>query len=203
LAKTYGFGNTGGNATGGASVRIAALGNRLAAAALALLALSPPCGGKTLATVDGKAITEADVTATEALVEREIVLALARAKALTVSREEVSRAVTLAARAYPPPAGSGGAASRQYIAEEILISKYIDLYVFPRIKADEETLTNYFVRNAGSFIKRPPRDRATLEKIYPRYRNEVLYRYVKREIGRLLAKAANEARAGLSVEIRI
>jgi hypothetical protein len=80
-------------------VRITAPGKRLAASALALLALSPPCGGKTLATVDGKAITEADVTAflgylprggtlreaTEALVERQIILALARGKALTVS----------------------------------------------------------------------------------------------------------------------
>jgi hypothetical protein len=85
----------------------------------------------------------------------------------------------------------------------MLISKYIDLYVFPRIKADEETLTNYFVDNASSFIKRPPRDRVTLEKIYPQYRNEVLYRYVKREIGRILAEVGNEARAGLSVEIGI
>lgn len=198
-------------------MRIAALAKRFAAAALALLALSPPCAAKTLATVDGKAVTEADVAAflgylprggalreaTEALVEREIILALARVKALTVSPEEVSRAVTLATRAHSPPAGSGGAASRQYIAEEILISKYIDLYVYPRIKADEETLTEYFVDNAASFLKRPPRDRAAREKIYPRYRNEVLYRYVRREIRRLLAETGNEARARLAVEIRI
>ena len=184
---------------------------------LTLLAFSIPCGGKTLATVDGRAITEADVTsflgylprggalrdATEALVEREIVLALARAKALSVSEEVVSRAVTLAARAHLPPAGSGGAASRKYIAEELLISKYIDLYVYPRIKADEETLSDYFVNNASSFIKRPPRDRAALKKIYPQYRNEVLYRYVKREIRRILTGAGKDARGELEVEIYI
>ncbi|HUU57006.1 MAG TPA: hypothetical protein VMW93_06675 [bacterium] len=197
-------------------MRIAALAKGTAAASLVLLALSPPCGGETLATVGGKAVTEADVSAllgylprgealraaTEALVEREIILALARGKALTASPEEVSRAVSLAARAHSPPAGSGGTASRQYIAEEILISKYIDLYIFPRIKVDEETLTEYFIGNAASFLKRPPRDRAALEKIYPQYRNEVLYRYVKREIERLLVEAGNEARAGLVVEIR-
>ena len=197
-------------------MRIAALAKRLAAASLVLLALSPPCVAKTLATVGGKAVTEADVSAflgylprgeglreaTEVLVEREVILALARGKALTASPEEVSRAVSLAARAHSPPAGSGGTASRQYIAEEILISKYIDLYVYSRIKADEETLIEYFVDNAASFLKRPPRDRAALEKIYPRYRNEVLYRYVKREIERLLVEAGNEARAGLAVEIR-
>jgi hypothetical protein len=188
-----------------------------AAVLLSLLALSLPCGGKTLATVDGRVITEADVTsflgylprggalreATEALVEREIVLALARVKALSVSEEEVSRATTLAARAHPPPAGYGGAASRKYMAEELLISKYIDLYVYPRVRADEETLNEYFIDNASSFMKRPPRDRAALEKMYPQYRNEVLYRYVKREIGRILTEAGNEARSGLAVEIRI
>lgn len=198
-------------------MRIDAASKWAAAAAIVLLALPPSCFGKTLATVNGKAVTEADVTAflgylprgaelreaTEALVEREVILAVARAKALTVSPEEVSRAATLAARAYPPPAASGDAASRKYIAEEILISKYIDLYVFPRVKVDEETLTNYFIENAKSFARRPPRDRAALKKIFPRYRNEVLYRYVKREIRHILAETGNEARAGLSVEILI
>lgn len=198
-------------------MRIAAPAKRVAPVLLTLLALSPPCGAKTLATVDGKAVTEADVAAfagylprggalreaTEALVEREIVLALARAKALSVSADEVSRAVTLAGRAHLPPAGSGGAASRKYIAEELLISKYIDLYVYPRIKADEETLTEYFVAHASSFLKRPPRNRAALEEIYPRYRNEVLYRYVKREIGRIMSEAGKDARAKFAVEIYI
>jgi hypothetical protein len=183
---------------------------------LALLALSPPCGGETLATVGGRAITEADVSAfyghlprgealreaTAALVEREIILALARGKALTASPEEVTRAISLAARAHSPPAGAGGA-SRRFIAEEILVAKYIDLYIYPRVKVDEKALTEYFVGHAASFVKRPPRGRAALEKIYPKYRNEVLYRYVKREIERLLAEAGNEARAALGVEIRI
>jgi hypothetical protein len=198
-------------------VRIIVAGKWAVTAALAFLVLPPPCGGKTLAMVGGKAITEVDVEAslgylprggalrdaTEALVEREIILALARAKALSVSADEVSRARALAARAYPPPAGAGGADSRATIAEDILISKYIDLYVFPRVRVDEETLTNFFVENAASFIKRPPRDRNALEKVFPRYRNEVLYRYVKREIRRILTETGNEARAELAVEIRI
>lgn len=193
-------------------MRISTLGFLITA-----LALYTPCAAKTLATVDGKAITEVDVSAflgyvpsgaalreaTEALVEREIILSLARSKALSVSSEEVSRAVTLAARAHLPPAGAGGTASRQYIAEELLISKYIDLYVYPRIKADEKTLTAYFVDHAGNFMKRPPRDRAALKEMFPRYRNDVLYRYVKREIARLLAEEGNEARAGMAIEIRI
>ena len=198
-------------------MRVTAHGTWAIAAALAALALAAPCGGKTLAMVDGKAITDADVSAffgylprggalreaTEALVEREIILALARGKALSVSPEEVSRAASLAARAHLPPAGSGGAASRKYIAEELLISKYIDLYIFPRIKLDEETLTAYFLDHPGAFLKRPPRDRAALKKMFPSRRNEVLYRYVRREIERLLVEAANEGRAGLGVEIRI
>jgi hypothetical protein len=198
-------------------MRLRAFAGRAAAAGLALLALSPPSGGETLATVGGRAITEADVSAfygylprgealreaTAALVERETILALARGKALTASPEEVARAVALAARAQFPPAGAGGDASRRFIAEEILVAKYIDLYIYPRVKVDEKALAEYFVGHASSFVKRPPRGRAALEKIYPKYRNEVLYRYVKREIERLLAEAGNEARAALGVEIRI
>lgn len=187
-----------------------------ALAALFLLgALAAACRGKALASVEGDVIDEGDVIAAagylpkgeklrevvDGLIERRIILSLAENKALGASDDEVNRAAALAAKAYRPTGSADAATFRRYLAEEIVISKYIDLYVFPRIKADEETLTAYFLRRPDLFIKRPPQNRATLKKMFPRYRNEVLYRYVHAEVGRLLREAGNEARAGLDVEI--
>jgi hypothetical protein len=182
-----------------------------------LVAAVPPAFGGALAKVGDKTITEADVNAAmgyvpsgpalreavDGLVEREIVLALAKRKGLGATSAEVTRAAALAARAHLPGFSLSAESYRRRLAEEITISKYIDLYVYPRIRADEESLENYFVRNASRFIKRPPADRAALKKLFPSRRNEVLYHYVKSEIKKSLAKSANDARAELGVELYI
>lgn len=187
------------------------------AVAAILMAAVSGAFGTTLATVGGETITEADVAAAlgyvpsgpalretvDGLVEREIVLALAERKGLDTSSAEVTRAAALAARAHLPAFSLSAESYRRRLAEEITISKYIDLYVYPRIKADEETLQNYFVRNASRFVKRPPADKAALKKLFGPRRNEVLYSYVKREIKKILAENAHDARAELGVEIYI
>jgi hypothetical protein len=186
-----------------------------AAASLALFAARGE--GKVLASVGGEVVTEADVVAAadhlpsgralrgivEGLVERKIVLALARDKALGASSDEVNRALALAEKAYPPGADVDSASLRKSLADEIVVAKYIDLYVFPRINVGEELLLEYFLKRPSVFIKRPPRDRVALKKLFPRYRNEVLYRYVRAEIERLLQEAGNDARSSLNVEIYI
>ena len=187
-----------------------------ALATLALFAaLAAACAGKALASVGGEVIGEGDVIAAvgylpkggklrevvDGLVERKIILSLAKNKALAASGDEANRAAALAAKAYRPTGNVDAATFRRYLAEEIVISKYIDLYIFPRIKADEETLLAYFLKRPGLFLKRPPQDRAALKKMFPRYRNEVLYRYIRAETGRLLRESGNAARAGLNVEI--
>jgi hypothetical protein len=183
--------------------------------AVAAALAPPPAEARTLAVVGGKALTETDVLAVhgylpqgpalreavEELVEREIVLALARGKALGASSGEVDRAAALATKAFRPPFPTNSEAYRRRLAEEITIAKYLDRYMYPRVAVTDEALRAYFVARPGEFMKRPPRDRAALEKLFPRYRNEVLYRYVKAELRRLLAEAAREARPSLNVEI--
>lgn len=172
------------------------------------------CRGKVLASVEGEVITDADVIAAvgyapkdealreavETWIQREIVLSLAKNKALAASSDEVNRAAALVAKAHRIAGDVDGASFRGYLYEEIVIAKYIDLYVFPRIKVNDKKLLRYFLDRPFLFIKRPPRDRAALEKLFPRHRNEVLYRYVRAEIERFLGETANEARAGLNVE---
>jgi len=186
-------------------------------AAITAALTAAPAEARTLALVGDDAVTEADVLAVhgylpqgpalreavDELVEREIVLTLARGKALGASAEEVDRTAALAAKAFPPPFPTNSEGYRRRLAEEITIAKYIDRYMYPRIKVTEEALQEYFVARPGEFIKRPPRDRAALEKLFPAHRNEVLYRYVKAELRKLLAEAAREARASLNVEIYI
>lgn len=198
-------------------MRVKIYWKKIIAAAVASLALCPPSWGTALASVGGKVITDADVTlafgylpeggalreAVAALVEREIILTLAKKKALAASAEEVARAATLAAKAHRPPAEIDRGLLRRHLEEEIVIKKFIDLYVYPRVRVEEGALRAYFAARPSVFMKRPPRDRAALESLYPQYRNEVLYRYVKNEIRRLLAEAGNKARADLAVEIYI
>ncbi|HUV87931.1 MAG TPA: hypothetical protein VMX79_12570 [bacterium] len=189
--------------------------NTALGALVVFAALATACRGKVLASVGGEVITEADVIAAEGylpkgeklretvdgLVERKIILSLAKNKALGASSDEVNRAAALAAKAYRPTGSVDAASFRRYLAEEIIIAKYVDLYVFPRIKADEKTLLGYFLDRPALFIKRPPQDRGALKKMFPRHRNEVLYRYVRAEVGRLLRESGNAARADLNVEI--
>jgi len=173
-----------------------------------------PSEGKVLASVGEKVVTDADVTAAfdympkgEALreavgglIEREIILTLAESKALAASPEEVTRAAALAAKARRPTGDINSETFRRCLAEEIIIAKYIDLYIFPRVKVEDKALLGYFLAQPTLFMARPPRNRAALEKLFPRHRNEVLYRYVRSEIKRLLTITGNEARAGLGVE---
>ncbi len=188
--------------------------NAALAALVMYAALAAPCRGKTLASFGSEVITEGDVIAAvgylpkgetlrevvDGLVERKIILSLAKNKALGASSDEVTRTTALAVKAYQPTGAVDAATFRRYLAEEIIISKYVDLYVFPRIKVDDERLLAYFLERPSLFVKRPPRDRAALKKLFPRRRNEVLYRYVRAEIERLLRESGNEARAGLKVE---
>ncbi len=188
----------------------------LAAAAVFAFSASPG-RGKVLASVGGEVVTDGDVTAAvgyvpsgqvlrgtvEKLVERKILLSVARKKALAASGDEVDRAFALAVKSYRPGTDADLANFRRSLAEEIVIAKYIDLYIFPRIDAGEKTLRAYFMKRPSLFVKRPPRNRAALEKLFPRYRNEVLYRYVKAEIERLLQETGNAARSELNVEIYI
>ena len=172
------------------------------------------CRGKVLASVGGEVITDADVIAAagympegealreavETWIQREIVLSLAKNKALAASSDEVNRAAALAAKAHRTGGEVNAMSFRGYLAEEIVIAKYIDLYVFPRIKVDDNDLLRYFLDRPSLFTKRPPRDRAALEKLFSRYRHEVVYRYLRAEIERLLRETANAGRAGLNVE---
>jgi hypothetical protein len=198
-------------------MRIKTYWKNVIGAAVASLALCPPSWGTTLASVGGKVITDADVTlalgylpegkalreVVATLVERELILTLAKKKALAASADEVARAATLAAKAHRPQAEIDRDLSRRRLEEEIVIKKFIDLYVYPRVRVEEGALRAYFAARPSVFMKRPPRDRAALERLYPQYRNEVLYRYVKKEIIRLLAEAGNKARADVAVEIYI
>ncbi len=174
-----------------------------------------PAGAATLAKVGGAAITDRDVIAAygrlsagaalrtdvDALVARRLVLKLARAKALAATDAEVSRAARLAAKARGPNKATNAATFRAYLAEEITIAKYIDLYIYPRIKADEPALREYFYGHVSLFVARPPAGRAAAAALFPRYRNEVLYRYVRSEIGRLLAEEAARIRKDAHVRI--
>lgn len=176
-----------------------------------------PCRGKVLASVGDEVVTDADVIAAvgrlptgpalrgtvEKLVERKIILSLAKRKALAASSDEVERAVSLALKSHRPGNDVDLTSFRKSLAEEIVIAKYIDLYVFPRIEAREEVLKAYFLKRPSLFMSRPPRDRAALEKLFPRYRNEVLYRYVRAEIERILRETGNAVRADLGVELDI
>ncbi|NIT36534.1 MAG: hypothetical protein GTN49_08540 [candidate division Zixibacteria bacterium] len=198
-------------------MRIKMYWRKIIGTAIASLALCPPSWGTALASVGGEVITDVDVTlalgyfpeggalreAVTALVERKIILTLAKNKALAASAEEVSRAATLAAKAHRPPPEIDRDLSRRYLEEEVVIKKFIDLYVYPRIRVEEGALRAYFAARPSAFMKRPPRDRAALERLYPQYRNEVLYRYVKKEIRRLLVEAGNKARADLAVAVYI
>jgi hypothetical protein len=186
--------------------------------ATAALGLSGAPGlAKVLASVGDEIVTDADVIAAvgylpsgralrstvEKLVEREIILELAKKKALAASRDEVNRALALAVKTHRLGVEVDLANFRKSLAEEIVIAKYIDLYIFPLIGVGEETLRAYFLKRPSLFMKRPPRDRDALEKLFPRHRNEVLYQYVRAEISRLLKETGNTARSDLNVEIYI
>ncbi len=173
--------------------------------------------GKVLASVGDEIVTDAEVIAAvgylpsgralrstvEKLVERQIILEVAKKKALAASRDEVNRTLALAVKTHKPGAGVDLANFRRSLAEEIVIAKYVDLYIFPLINVGEEALRAYFLKKPSLFMKRPPRDRDALEKLFPRYRNEVLYHYVRAEIGRLLKETGDAARSDLNVEIYI
>jgi hypothetical protein len=168
-----------------------------------------------LARVAGEAITSEDVIAAEGcspegkalaaaverLVERRLVLYAANKKALAASADEVARAAALANKAYGPNGAWAAASYRRYLAEEITITKYIDLYVFPRIDVDEGRLRTYFVNNTAYFVKKPPASKAEREKLFSPRRNEVLYRYVRDEIIKALREDAAAARDEAGVQI--
>lgn len=188
---------------------------RLLVAAAALM--SAAARAATLAVVDGVPITDADVAAAtggdlagerlrvavDKLVERQLILEIAERKGLAATAEEVNRAAALAAKAYGPNRDTSPGQFRRHLAEEITISHYIDLYIYPRIPTDEATVKAWFVQKAPSFMEKAPRTRAAREEEYPRYRNEAQYYYVRSEIARILGEEAAAARKSARVKVYV
>lgn len=182
---------------------------------LMCLCLAGAAQAATLATVDGKAITSADIMASEGKlpsgsdlraaierwIERRLIIKIARSRGLEVNSEEISRAVTLANRAWAPNNITDADVFRRNLAEEILIKKYIDKYVLPEIVASDDNLKAYFLENGALFVKDLPRDPEARKALFDKYRNETLYYYTRGEITRRLAKEAAAARKTADVKI--
>jgi len=135
----------------------------------------------------------------DALIDRRLIVNAARAKGLAVEEEEITHAAALLAQAFGPGAVSG-AAFRRYLAEDLLVSEYIDLYLYPRVRKDDDAVRAWFVSRGHLFIKQAPRDRAAREAVFPKFRNEALYHYLRDEITRLLKEEAAAARRNTPVE---
>jgi hypothetical protein len=153
------------------------------------------------ATVNGHEITQSDVItavgyvpsgSTEltavvtGLVERGIVLELAERKGLTCTDAELSRTLTLIGKTRGTNNTLPDADYRRFIREEIIIGKYIDKYVYPRVTVSEEQLERLFLLVPGEFVRPVPATRTRLKEIFPLYRNGVYNRYVKIEVARIL-----------------
>jgi hypothetical protein len=168
----------------------------------------------TLAVVNGEKITTADIVAAEGktptgdalnqavdrFIERKLLAGRARAEGVDVPPALLARGYELAHRAWGPNRLTDDAAFRRYLNEEILIRKYMDLYIFPQLNPDEETLQRYFVDHATQFLKKPPADRAARLALFPPRQYEVLYQYLREEMARRLAEEVAVARASATIE---
>lgn len=172
-------------------------------------------GAETLAVVGDAAITTADVLAAlgeipqgskladalDGLIERQLILNLARQKGLYADEAEVERTRELFNRAFGPETAPAAAETRKFLGEEIVISKYINLYLYPRIKTDDESLKQWFLEGGYTKIKRAPADGKAREAAFSKLRNEILYHYLQAEITRLLAEEVAAARTTTRIKV--
>ena len=178
------------------------------------LLLTAAAGAGTLATVGEDKITSADVIAAEGtlptgeklaiavenLIQRTVILNLARGKGLQVTDAELDRAATLSARAYGPRNTLNDAAWRRYLAQDILIVKYINLYVYPRVNPTDEDLLTFFIAHGGEWEKGLPIAKDARANLFGKYRNETLYYYTRAAITRILEEDGTRARTALKIE---
>ncbi|MCP4229275.1 MAG: hypothetical protein GY771_03890 [bacterium] len=167
------------------------------------------------ATVGGYAVTSTDISlslgylpsgdgelneAIEGVVERYAVLAIAEEKGYNAGDAEVTHAIALMTKIRGANTLMSSSAHREYVRQELVIGEYIDDYIYPRIVAGEEQLFTLFTLNPYKYTKYPPKGKAALKKVFPRYRNAVLNEYVTLQVGRLLAEEIESARAALGIE---
>jgi hypothetical protein len=167
-----------------------------------MLAL-PNADATTYAVVEGHEITQGDVitavgyvpsnnselaNVVKGLVERKIILGVAERKGITCTDAELNRTLALIAKTRGHNNVVPVEDYRRYIREEIIIGKYIDEYVYPRVSASEEQIERLFLLIPGEFVKPVPATRSRLKEIFPLYRNFVFNRYVKLEVARILSE---------------
>lgn len=155
----------------------------------------------TYAVIEGHEITDGDVITAvgyvpsneselakvvKGLVERKIILGLAERREITCTDAELDRTLGLIADIRGANKFLAAEDYRSYIREEIIIGKYIDEYVYPRVSASEEDIERLFLLVPGEFVNPVPKTRSRLKEIFPLYRNAVHNRYVKIELARLL-----------------
>lgn len=186
---------------------------------MTLLLLTPTfAGSATYAVVEGQAITDVDVVAAaghvpsnaaalanvvEGLVERKIILGLAEREGLECTDGELNRTLALIAKTRGANDVLPADDYRRYIREEIIIGKYINEYVYPKVSAPDEQIERLFLLIPGEFVKPVPTTRTRLEEIFPVYRNEVYNRYVKIEVARLLREEIEAVEGFIDIEYYI
>ena len=180
---------------------------------LAALVLGNAAAAETLAVVGDVEITTADVVdaagkmptgddlknVVNGLIDRALLLKLAEGKGLTVTTADVDRAAVLSRRAFGANAATGEAAYRKYLRQELTITKYIDLYIYPRIDPTDANLRAFFGAHGLEWLKTMPAEGPARAALFARDRNEVWYRYVGSEMNRLLAADVAAARERVKV----
>jgi len=137
--------------------------------------------------------------AIRAMVERYAALTIAEREGYTVDDEEIDRALGLIIKTRGGNFITPSPAHREYVRQELVISEFIDVHIYPRVKASENELLTLFLLNPYEYMKYPPRGKSALKKAFPKYRNEVLNTYVTLQVGRLLAEAIEAVRAELNI----
>jgi hypothetical protein len=168
---------------------------------LSILLAFAAASATTYAVIEGHDITDGDVIAAvgyvpsndselakavKGLVERKIILGLAERKGITCTDAELDRTLGLIADIRGANNVLAAEDYRSYIREEIIIGKYIDKYVYPRVSASDEDIERLFLLIPGEFVNPVPTTRSRLKEIFPLYRSAVYNRYVKIELARIL-----------------
>lgn len=133
------------------------------------------------------------------MVERYAVLTIAERKGYAVDSEEINHALALMTKTRGANSITPNSVQREYIRQELVISEYIDGYIYPRVEADEDNLFILFSLDPYVYMKYPPQGKAALKQVFPKYRNAVLNTYVTLQVGRLLAEAIEAARGELDI----
>ncbi len=135
--------------------------------------------------------------AVEDMVERYAVLTLAERKGYTVDSKEIDRALALTTKTRGGNTVTPSSTHREYVRQELVISKFIDGHIYPGVEVSDESLLTLFLLNPYIYMKYPPQDKTALKQVFPKYRNAVLNTYVTLQTGRLLAEAIDAARGEL------